>query len=285
MFINKINLFINNYNINFINSIFIILNHFFAIYSINYIDNYQTFLELIIQYQLCAISITSGTHRLWSHRSYKAKTPTRFFLMLLISMSNQGSIYHWVRDHRVHHKYSDTIADPHNINNGFFFSHVGWLLIKKNNAVIKAGKGIDYSDLLNDWIVVLNKYLWPYLDLFMCYVIPSIYGYYIYDSFVKGFLVFGCLRWVILSHATWSVNSFAHMYGYKPFRNIPPSDNKYISLFSSGEGWHNWHHTYPYDYAASDEGIFLRWNPTKLLIDVLGFFGQTYDHKRKIIKK
>ena len=61
--------------------------------------------------------------------------------------------------------------------------------------------------------------------------------------------------------------------------------NKYVSYLTVGEGWHNWHHTYPYDYAASDEGIFLRWNPTKLFIDILGFFGQTYDHKRKYITK
>ena len=50
--------------------------------------------------------------------------------------------------------------------------------------------------------------------------------------------------------------------------------------------WRIWlNHHYPYDYACSDEGIFLRWNPTKLFIDILGFFGQTYDHKRKYINK
>jgi hypothetical protein len=36
----------------------------------------------------------------------------------------QNSIYIWTRDHRVHHKYTDTDADPHNINRGFFFAHV-----------------------------------------------------------------------------------------------------------------------------------------------------------------
>ena len=270
-------------NINYINSLFVIINHILAIYSIQYINSYRTFFELLIQYQVCAMSITAGTHRLWSHRSYKASDPFRFMLMLFISMCNQGSIFHWVRDHRIHHKYSDTDAAPHNINNGFFFSHVGWLLTLKNEKVIEAGKKIDCSDLLNDWVVVLNKKLWPYGDLFMGYIVPSLYGYYVYDSWLKGFLIFGCLRWVILSHATWSVNSFAHTYGYKTFRNINPSDNKYVSLVSAGEGWHNWHHTYPMDYACSDEGIFLRWNPTKLFIDIFSLFGQTYDHKR--IKK
>ena len=276
---------INRYEINYINSIFIIANHILALYSIQYIDSFSTFMTVFLFYQIGGLSITMGSHRLWSHRSYKAKDTTRFLLMLIISMSNQGSIYHWVRDHRVHHKYSDTDADPHNINNGFFFSHLGWLMTKKNNEVIEAGNKIDCSDLFDDWVVVLNKNLWPYGDLFMCYIVTSLYGYYMYDSLMKGFLLFGCLRWVLLSHATWSVNSFAHKYGNKPFRNIPPRENKYVALLSLGEGWHNWHHTYPYDYAASDEGIFLRWNPTKLIIDILSFFGQTYDHKRKYINK
>ena len=66
------------------------------------------------------IGITAGLHRLWSHRSYKAHWTLRVFLMLLITMSNQGTIYEWVRDHRIHHKYSDTDADPHNVRNFMF---------------------------------------------------------------------------------------------------------------------------------------------------------------------
>lgn len=53
------------------------------------------------------IGITVGVHRLWSHRSYEASFPARVFLMLCNSMANQGSIYHWSRDHRVHHKFSE----------------------------------------------------------------------------------------------------------------------------------------------------------------------------------
>mgnify|MGYP001219193571 CR=1 FL=1 len=273
------------YELNIINIAFIIANHMGALYSIQYIDSFYTFMQVILLYQIGGLSITMGSHRLWSHRSYKAKNPTRFLLMLLVSMAFQNSIYHWVRDHRLHHRYSDTEADPHNINNGFFFAHVGWLMKRKNKHVLREGNQIDCSDLLDDWVVVLNKFLWPYGDLFMCYGVTGLYGYYMYDSFMKGFLLFGCLRWVLLSHATWSVNSFAHMYGHQPFRKIPPRENKWVSFLTSGEGWHNWHHTYPHDYAASDEGIFLRWNPTKLVIDILGFFGQTYDHKRKYINK
>lgn len=62
----------------------------------------------------------------------------------------QNSLYNWVRDHRVHHKYSDTEADPHNANRGLFFSHIGWLMLKKNAEVVKRGKQMDMSDIEND---------------------------------------------------------------------------------------------------------------------------------------
>lgn len=272
--------------INYQNSIYIIVNHILSLYSIKYISNFSDIFNVFIFYQICGLGVTAGLHRLWSHKSYKAKLPTRILLMILSSASNQGSIYHWVRDHRVHHKYSDSDADPHDINKGFFYSHVGWLLTKKNINTIEAGKKLDLSDLENDNVVILDKYLWPYDDIFFCYILPGLYTYYYYETFMKGMLLFGFLRWTIQSHATWCVNSIAHTYGEKPFRkNIKSTENKYVSFLTSGEGWHNYHHTYPYDYACSDEGIFLRWNPTKLFIDILGYFGQTYDHKRKKLNK
>lgn len=66
-------------------------------------------------------------------------------------------MYIWVRDHRLHHKYSDSDADPHNANRGFFFAHMGWLMSKKHPAVIAKGKTIDMSDLEADFIVMFQK--------------------------------------------------------------------------------------------------------------------------------
>jgi stearoyl-CoA desaturase (delta-9 desaturase) len=53
------------------------------------------------------LGITAGAHRLWAHRSYKASFPLRVVLMLANSIANQGSIWHWSRDHRVHHKHTE----------------------------------------------------------------------------------------------------------------------------------------------------------------------------------
>ena len=70
--------------------------------------------------------------------------------MLCNSCANQGSIYHWARDHRVHHKFSETTADPHDATRGFFFAHMGWLFVKKHKDVVKAGREMDFSDLKED---------------------------------------------------------------------------------------------------------------------------------------
>lgn len=101
--------------------------------------------------------VTVGAHRLYTHKSFKATPITRLILLILHVGSGQNSMFIWVRDHRQHHKYSDTDADPHNANRGFFFSHIGWLITRKHPLVIEKGKGIDMSDLNADPLVVFQK--------------------------------------------------------------------------------------------------------------------------------
>jgi len=80
---------------------------------------------------------------------------------LFTNASFQNNIYDWVRDHRVHHRYTDTDADPHNSNRGFFFSHIGWLLMKKHPEVIRRGRQVDMSDVLADPIATFGvKYVY-----------------------------------------------------------------------------------------------------------------------------
>ena len=69
----------------------------------------------------------------------------------------QNHVYEWVRDHRAHHKFTDTDADPHNSKRGFFFCHIGWLMVRKHPDVKIKGKSIDMSDLDRDPIVVWQR--------------------------------------------------------------------------------------------------------------------------------
>src|ERR1700722_14233933 len=86
----------------------------------------------------------------------------------------KNDIYEWCRDHRVHHKFSETNADPHNAKRGFFFAHCGWLLCKKHPDVKEYGKRIDLSDLLADPIVTFQmKYYLPLLIIWWA-IIPTL---------------------------------------------------------------------------------------------------------------
>jgi stearoyl-CoA desaturase (delta-9 desaturase) len=94
---------------------------------------------------------------MWSHKAFKARWPLRLFLGFCQTLAGQTSIYEWCRDHRVHHKFADTDADPYNINRGFFFAHIGWMCLEKHPDVKSKGKVIDMSDLERDWIVRYQK--------------------------------------------------------------------------------------------------------------------------------
>jgi stearoyl-CoA desaturase (delta-9 desaturase) len=258
--------------------ILFLITHGLFILNIKEIFDKKILLELILWHYITGLGVTAGLHRLWSHKSYKVKAPTEFLLMILSSIANQGSIYHWCRDHRLHHKYSDTNKDPHNIKNGFFYSHIGWLLTYKTNEVKEAGKEINNEDLLKNWIIKLNYNLNPYWNQAWCFIMPGIYGIYKFNSFYKGFIIFGIIRWLLVLHSTWCVNSVAHMYGSKSYKNIEPRESLITSIVAIGEGWHNWHHSYPYDYAAAKNNYY--WNPTKYFIDFLWLIGQSYNHKK-----
>ena len=99
------------------------------------------------------LGVTAGAHRLWSHRSYKARLALRLFLACCFSIAGQNDLLTWCRDHRVHHKFAETDSDPHNSRRGFFFAHVGWLLTRKHPSVIEDGKKLDLSDLIADPVV------------------------------------------------------------------------------------------------------------------------------------
>jgi stearoyl-CoA desaturase (delta-9 desaturase) len=77
--------------------------------------------------------------------------------MIMQTLALQNDIYEWCRDHRVHHKFSETDADPHNSRRGFFFAHMGWLLVKKHPEVKEKGKTVDMSDVWADPIVRFQR--------------------------------------------------------------------------------------------------------------------------------
>nr|ABO45228.1 desaturase [Ostrinia nubilalis]ABO45229.1 desaturase [Ostrinia nubilalis] len=233
----------------------------------------------LLMYHITIIGITAGAHSLWSHRSYKAKFPLQVILMVLNSMAFQNTTITWARDHRVHHKCSDTNGDPHNANRGFFFSHMGWLMTKKSDEVIKQGKSMDMSDLYNNPVLRFQrKYALPVIGT-LCFILPTFIPMYFWGETLNNAWHMNILRYVTVLHVTCCINSVAHKWGYKPYdKNILPSQNVLLSTFALGEGFHNYHHVFPSDYQASEFGN-KKLNLTTWFIDFFAKIGWAYDMK------
>ncbi|KAM8924471.1 stearoyl-CoA desaturase [Pelodytes ibericus] len=264
------------------NVILMTLLHVGALYGTLFIPSasYLTLAWSMVCFLLSALGVTAGAHRLWSHRSYKAKLPLRIFLAVSNSMAFQNDIFEWARDHRAHHKYSETDADPHNAVRGFFFSHIGWLLLRKHPDVIEKGKKLDLSDLKNDKVVMFQRRHYKKSILLMCFIMPTVVPWYFWgESLSVAFYVPCILRYTLVLNATWLVNSAAHMFGNRPYdKTINPRENPFVAIGAIGEGFHNYHHTFPYDYSSSEFGV--RYNLTTCFIDLMCMLGLANDCKR-----
>ncbi|KAL1491760.1 hypothetical protein ABEB36_012310 [Hypothenemus hampei] len=247
-----------------------------------------TSIYAIIMYQLGGFGITAGAHRLWSHRAYKAKWQMRLFLAFCNTLAFENSVIEWSRDHRVHHKFSETDADPHNAKRGFFFSHMGWLLCKKHPDVRTQGKKIDISDLYADPIIRFQHKYYMMLMPLICFVLPVLFPVWLWNETWMNSFCLNIFRYIFTLHASWLVNSAAHMWGDRPYdKYINPSENLTVSILALGEGWHNYHHTFPWDYKAAELGKYSV-NFSTCLIDLCAKIGWAYDLKsvsEEMVKK
>ncbi|KAL4715562.1 hypothetical protein ACJJTC_009188 [Scirpophaga incertulas] len=224
--------------------------------------------------------ITAGVHRLWSHRAYRARTPLRVLLAALFTITGQRDIYTWALDHRVHHKYSETVADPHDVRRGFWFAHIGWLVLTPHPAVENRRVVLrdTSTDLLADPVVRIQKILFIPLFGLLNIVIPVWVPWYCWqESLFNSFVISFVTRFTITLNIAFCVNSFAHLWGNKPYdRFIKSVENKVVSLAALGEGWHNYHHVFPWDYRTSELG---RLNISTNFIDAFAKLGWAYDLK------
>jgi stearoyl-CoA desaturase (delta-9 desaturase) len=184
-------------------------------------------------YWLRMFAIGAGYHRYFSHRSYSTGRLFQFVLAFLAQSSAQKSILWWAAKHRHHHLHSDTHRDVHSPRHkGFVYSHVGWIFARQHDAadLVKVADFASFPEL--KW---LHKFeVLPAVAVaVLCFLVAG------WSGLVVGFL------WstVLLYHATFCINSLAHVYGRKRYVTGDDSRNNWLlALFTMGEGWHNNHH-------------------------------------------
>ncbi|KAJ9319535.1 hypothetical protein DTO271D3_304 [Paecilomyces variotii] len=230
----------------------------------------------IFYYFNTGLGITAGYHRLWAHSSYRASTPLKIYLAAVGVGAVQGSIRWWSRGHRAHHRYTDTTKDPYSVRKGFWYSHLGWMIMKQNPKSI--GRA-DITDLNKDPIVIWQHRNYIKAVLFMGLIFPTLVCGISWGDWVGGFIYAGILRATFVQQATFCVNSLAHWLGDQPFddRNSP-RDHVITALVTLGEGYHNFHHEFPSDYRNAIE--WWQYDPTKWAIWTWKQLDLAYDLKQ-----
>jgi len=206
--------------------------------------------------------ITAGLHRYFSHRSFQTTRAFQFLLAWLGQSSAQSGVLWWASKHRSHHRASDTPNDVHSpLRFGFFYAHIGWVYSRHDSKA-------DYSNVSDltryPELVWLNRYIHvPFLTLF-----PVAYWIAGWSGIVVGVL------WstVALYHATFAINSLAHLWGtQRYFTGEGSRNNPVLAFFTLGEGWHNNHHY----YSVSARQGFFWWelDPTYWVLRLLSTVG------------
>lgn len=228
------------------------------------------------------LAIPIGYHRLLTHRSFRTPKWFERTLVTLAMCAGQETPARWVAWHRIHHKHSDHQEDPHTPLVSFFWSHMNWLVHETAGNMKTFALYEKYArDVLRDpyymWlerlpfanslVFIIHAILWFLVSwgvglLNHGWGIPAL-------QFGLSMLLWGVIvRTVFVWHITWSVNSLTHLFGYRNFETTDGSRNNwFVSLLTSGEGWHNNHHA---DQASAT--VQIRWWEFDLNYQVIRLF-------------
>ena len=227
---------------------------------------------LFIFWIITGLGITVGYHRLFSHRSFKAHPILDWIMVICGAAALENSALKWCSDHRRHHKHLDTDKDPYSITEGFFHAHIGWILKNKPEPIEKVND-------LKEKLALRFQYK-HYFLLFIIFglLIPLTLGF-IWGR-PLGALFWGVLlRITLVHHFTYFINSICHYIGNKTYDSQSTSgDSWYISLLTFGEGYHNYHHKFQWDYRNG-----IRWfhfDPSKWFIWFLSKIGLAKELKK-----
>ena len=222
------------------------------------------------------LSITAGYHCLWAHRTYKAQPLLKWLFAIFGGMAVQNSILIWATAHRVHHRHVDDVdRDPYSAKRGFWYSHIGWMLRDYPAATPDFSRA---PDLLADPVVMFQHRHYNWFAFGTNFGLVPLLG--LLHGDLAGFvLVAGFLRLFLSHHFTFFINSLAHLWGRRPYTGENTArDNDLLALFTWGEGYHNFHHLFQYDYRNG-----IRWwqfDPTKWLIAGAARLGLAGELKR-----
>jgi len=214
-----------------------------------------------------------GYHRLFSHRTYQAAWPMRLILLLFGAAAFQNSAIAWCSDHRHHHRFVDDIElDPYPVKRGFWYAHWLWVMEGGDRPV----DGI--ADLEQDPLQRWQRKYHFFIGGVMAAGPPLLVGWATHN--IVGQLIIGLLLRIVLTHhSTFLINSAAHWFGTQPYTDSNSArDNALLAPFTFGEGYHNYHHMWQWDYRNGP--LWYQFDPAKWIIAAASWVGLAWGLRR-----
>jgi stearoyl-CoA desaturase (delta-9 desaturase) len=208
-----------------------------------------------IMYVVAGLGVSVGYHRLLAHRALETGRLLRILFVSAGAIAGQGPPIIWVAHHRRHHRVADKDGDPHSpyqdeepgikgALKGLWHAHLGWLFDRKLTS-----DPMRYCpDVLRDKDMrfISKHFVWFVLG---GVALPALIGFALTGTVfgaATGALWGGLVRFFVLNHVTYSVNSIGHYFGRRRFATPDESRNVgWLAAFSFGESWHNNHHAFP----------------------------------------
>jgi stearoyl-CoA desaturase (delta-9 desaturase) len=212
---------------------------FHVLFAASWFVGQPNLLGSLLAWSILQVGVFAGYHRYFAHRSYKTHPWFEFVLAVLGSLAYQGGLLWWVSEHRHHHRTADTDEDFHSPRDGFWHSHMGWLL---RDGVDDGIKWDLIPDLRRPHLVWVDRNdVW--IKVAYAAALALMFGW-------SGILTYWVVPVVLCWHTSLATNSFCHAFGSHP-TECPPKgsckarNNALVGFLNLGEGWHNNHHVHP----------------------------------------
>jgi stearoyl-CoA desaturase (Delta-9 desaturase) len=130
------------------------------------------------------------------------------------------------------------------------------------------------ADLQKDPLVMWQYRYIHLIAVSVAFVFPAILGFAWggWVSALGAFLIAGVARIVVLQHCTFCINSLCHYMGKRPYSSrCSARDSWLMAIVTLGEGYHNYHHEFQYDYRNGVKPWQI--DPTKWMIWTLSKIG------------
>ena len=219
-----------------------------------------------VLYFLRMFGITAGYHRYFAHRAYKTSRAFQFVLACVAQSSAQRGVLWWAGKHRWHHRHADTELDVHSpARHGFLYAHLGWIWAPCHDATDLA--------LVPD-LAKFPELIWLDRHPYFISVLLAVAAWLLcgWPGLIVGFFWSTVALW----HATFCINSLAHVLGSRRYVTGDDSRNNWwLALLTLGEGWHNNHHACQ---ASARQGFhWWQYDPTWYALTVLSWLGLVWD--------